>query len=217
VYIPLGGSRVILWKVIRNTLIIFILSGLWHGSDWTYVIWGLYHAILFIPLLIVRHIRHSRHSGLDPESSAEGVFSFSRVSFPRVIQSVERRIADTGIPVNIITITRALLTFTLVLFGWVIFRSASISDAYFYLCGIMNSSLFSIPVMPGIGITRGLFVSTMFFVVVLFMLEWLHRDREHGLVLRVSKPYRYVIYILLLFLITCFRSSDPIDFVYFQF
>lgn len=53
VYIPLGGSREGRWKTIRNTFVIFLLSGLWHGANWTYVTWGLYHAILFIPLILL--------------------------------------------------------------------------------------------------------------------------------------------------------------------
>lgn len=53
VYIPLGGSRVSKPKVIRNTFIIFLVSGLWHGANWTFIVWGLYHALLFLPLLIV--------------------------------------------------------------------------------------------------------------------------------------------------------------------
>lgn len=52
VYIPLGGSRDGYWKTIRNTFVIFLLSGLWHGANWTYFGWGLYHALLFIPLII---------------------------------------------------------------------------------------------------------------------------------------------------------------------
>lgn len=52
VYIPLGGSRNGHWCTIRNTFIIFLLSGLWHGANWTYVGWGVYHALLFIPLII---------------------------------------------------------------------------------------------------------------------------------------------------------------------
>lgn len=48
----MGGSREGRWKTIRNTFIIFLLSGLWHGANWTYVTWGLYHAILFIPLIL---------------------------------------------------------------------------------------------------------------------------------------------------------------------
>lgn len=51
VYIPLGGSREGRWKTIRNTFVIFLLSGLWHGANWTYVTWGLYHALLFVPLI----------------------------------------------------------------------------------------------------------------------------------------------------------------------
>lgn len=53
VYIPLGGSREGQWKTIRNTFVIFLLSGLWHGANWTYVTWGLYHALLFIPLILL--------------------------------------------------------------------------------------------------------------------------------------------------------------------
>lgn len=52
VYIPLGGSREGRWKTIRNTFVIFLLSGLWHGANWTYVTWGLYHALLFVPLIL---------------------------------------------------------------------------------------------------------------------------------------------------------------------
>jgi len=53
VYIPLGGSREGRWKTIRNTFVIFLLSGLWHGANWTYVTWSLYHALLFVPLILL--------------------------------------------------------------------------------------------------------------------------------------------------------------------
>lgn len=53
VYIPLGGSREGRWRTIRNTFVIFLLSGLWHGANWTYVTWGLYHALLFVPLILL--------------------------------------------------------------------------------------------------------------------------------------------------------------------
>ncbi len=54
VYIPLGGSRVSKAKVVRNTFIIFLLSGFWHGANWTFIAWGAYHAILFLPANIER-------------------------------------------------------------------------------------------------------------------------------------------------------------------
>lgn len=53
IYIPLGGSRRGKAIKIRNTFVIFLLSGLWHGANWTYVLWGLYHALLIVPLTIL--------------------------------------------------------------------------------------------------------------------------------------------------------------------
>lgn len=52
VYIPLGGSREGRWHTVRNTFVIFLLSGLWHGANWTFVCWGVYHVLLFLPLIV---------------------------------------------------------------------------------------------------------------------------------------------------------------------
>lgn len=52
-YIPLGGSREGKYKQFRNTFIIFFASGLWHGANWTFILWGIYHALLFLPLMII--------------------------------------------------------------------------------------------------------------------------------------------------------------------
>jgi alginate O-acetyltransferase complex protein AlgI len=52
VYIPLGGSRGGRWMTVRNTLIVFVISGLWHGANWTYVAWGAINGLLFIPLVL---------------------------------------------------------------------------------------------------------------------------------------------------------------------
>lgn len=54
VYIPLGGNRCSKAKQIRNIIIVFMLSGLWHGANWTFVFWGLAHALFFIPLVFAR-------------------------------------------------------------------------------------------------------------------------------------------------------------------
>ena len=58
-YIPLGGSRCSRWKQVRNTFAIFLVSGFWHGANWTFICWGAFHAILFLPLLLGgRNRRH---------------------------------------------------------------------------------------------------------------------------------------------------------------
>ena len=57
VYIPLGGSRGSSWQRIRNVFIIFLVSGFWHGANWTFIVWGALHALLFLPLLLVKKNR----------------------------------------------------------------------------------------------------------------------------------------------------------------
>lgn len=104
VYIPLGGSRVSKVKVVRNIFVIFLLSGLWHGANWTYVGWGLYHACLFIPLILFN--KNHRFSG-----------GFQK----------NKILPSLGDLYNMLT------TFTLVLLGWIIFRATSISHAVEYI------------------------------------------------------------------------------------
>ena len=53
VYIPMGGNRNGLWRTIVNTLIVFLICGMWHGANWTYLVWGLYNVLLFLPLILL--------------------------------------------------------------------------------------------------------------------------------------------------------------------
>ncbi|HQV74446.1 MAG TPA: MBOAT family O-acyltransferase, partial [Flavobacteriales bacterium] len=52
VYIPLGGSRGGTWMKVRNTFVIFLVSGFWHGANWTFIVWGALHALFFLPVLL---------------------------------------------------------------------------------------------------------------------------------------------------------------------
>lgn len=65
IYIPLGGSRCGKWKAARNTLIIFLVSGFWHGANWTFVCWGAFHALLFLPLLLLG--KNRKYTGMVAE------------------------------------------------------------------------------------------------------------------------------------------------------
>ena len=189
VYIPLGGSRGGRWKSVRNTAVIFLVSGFWHGANWTFIAWGAYHALLFIPLLLLNKNRRYR------DTVAEGHL------FP-----------------NFKELLQMTVTFGLVLAGWIVFRAESIGQAAGYLKGMCDPSLFGIPVMPGIGISRALAATTLFFVFILFATEWLHRERAHGLSLRIrNRAARYIIYIVILLVILSSRATEPAAFVYFQF
>lgn len=103
-YIPLGGSKGGTWMRIRNTLIIFIVSGFWHGANWTFIVWGALNAIYFIPLLLTSNNRNNI------EIAAKGKM------FPTIKEVV-------GI----------LLTFALTTLAWVFFRSENVGAAFTYL------------------------------------------------------------------------------------
>jgi len=110
IYFPLGGSKCGRWKTIRNTLIVFFISGLWHGANWTFVCWGIYHACL-ISLYIIFRIKTKKN---------------------------ENSVKDSILP-NFKEVCQISLTFILVVIGWIIFRAESIHQAMDYIyCMITN-------------------------------------------------------------------------------
>ena len=115
-YIPLGGSRGSKWRKIRNVFAIFIISGFWHGANWTFIIWGLLNAIYFLPLLLLNKNRN--HLGV----VAEGKL------FPSLKELY-------GI----------FLTFILTVLAWVFFRANNVEHAISYMSEIFSSSLFYTP------------------------------------------------------------------------
>lgn len=116
VYIPMGGSRGSKWMIVRNTFVIFLLSGFWHGANWTFIAWGIYHAALFLPLIL---------------------FGQNRKFINHV---AEGRLLPTGKEVLLM-----MMTFLLVCIGWIIFRAQTIEQAWDILLLICNTSLFTIP------------------------------------------------------------------------
>lgn len=86
VYIPLGGSRVGRGRLVFNTFVIFLLSGFWHGANWTFLAWGAYHALLFLPLILLgRNRRHCDTMSLSWKSAMQMVFTFLLVTIGLVI------------------------------------------------------------------------------------------------------------------------------------
>jgi D-alanyl-lipoteichoic acid acyltransferase DltB (MBOAT superfamily) len=107
-YIPLGGSKEGKWKSFKNIFIVFIVSGFWHGANWTFIFWGLFHSVLFLPSFIFKTNRK---------------YSTSIIA--------ENTILPT--PKEFIQIGT---TFALVTIGWVIFRSQTLEDSLQYLLNI---------------------------------------------------------------------------------
>ncbi|WP_067149410.1 MBOAT family O-acyltransferase [Pseudotamlana agarivorans] len=115
-YIPLGGSRGGIWMQVRNTFIIFIVSGFWHGANWTFIAWGALNAIYFLPLLLTNNNRNNL------ETVAQG----------KLLPSIKE-------------LSLMLLTFGLTVFAWIFFRANNIGHAMSYISAIFSGSLLTIP------------------------------------------------------------------------
>lgn len=115
-YIPLGDSRGGTWMKIRNTFIIFLVSGFWHGADWTFVIWGGLNAVLFLPLMLTKRNRKNL------EIVAQG----------KALPDLREVWAMTS-------------TFVLITLTRVFFRADNLSESISYFKGMFSLSLFSVP------------------------------------------------------------------------
>lgn len=118
-YVPLGGSRGGLWQRVRNTFVIFLVSGFWHGANWTFLAWGALNALYFMPLLLSD--KNRRNIGI--------------VAAGRTLPRPRELLQMAG-------------TFCLTTLGWIFFRAESIGAAFGYLGRIFSRSLFTVPFFP---------------------------------------------------------------------
>ena len=192
IYFPLGGSRCDKRKVIRNVYIVWAISGLWHGANWTYVCWGLYHGTL----LAIYNI-----CGIN--TKYEHIVAYGKL-LPNLKESFQ-----------------IVITFALTVIGFVIFRSETIGDAGQYLMQMFNSSLFdvagSLEYLKG---KHLVFNSVV--IVMMVVVEWIQRNKQHALqisgngVLGRSAILRFMLYFLLVMMIVIFAEKQS-EFIYFQF
>ncbi|MDC7242693.1 MAG: MBOAT family protein, partial [Sphaerochaetaceae bacterium] len=186
VYIPLGGSRVKRSLVIRNTFIIFLVSGLWHGANWTFLAWGFLHALYFIPLSLLGQNKKNN------EIVAKG----------KVLPTFRDVFA-------------IFLTFSLTVFSWIFFRASSISHAFEFISGILNTPFIN---FPNFFYDKEFFL-TLIALLFFILIEWLGRENEYAIEffhIKFNKIQRYSFYYLLIFLMFLLKGQQQ-DFIYFQF
>ena len=215
VYIPLGGSRPNIpeairlkgdkaiearytkWIAVRNTFIIFLLSGFWHGANWTFVLWGAYHALLFVPLLLLNKNRRYRDTVATitlPDGATK----------TKLLPSFK----ETG---------QMLLTFALAVFGWIIFRAQDISQFGEVISTICSDSLFTVPWLKN----RMFYIPLLINIFIVLFVEWKNRSSDYGFQrLVTNKVIKNVIYILLFLMIAVnflLNIDSTNQFIYFQF
>ena len=194
VYFPLGGSRCSQWRAVRNVLLVWAVSGLWHGANWTFVCWGLYHGILLAIYNVLGINTKYQHI----------------VAYGKWLPSVKEVLQVTS-------------TFLLVAIGLVIFRAETLTDAIDYLGGMCSASLFdmaaSLEFLQGQMLQLYILIPG---ILLLFTSEWFSRQRVYPLQFApggfVSRHavVRYSIYVCLLIMIFGLSMSKT-EFIYFRF
>ena len=176
IYIPLGGSRRGRRRQIVAVLAVFSLSGMWHGANWTFIMWGIYHGMLVLCAAAIVKRRKS--------------------------EPTKRNIVKEGMG--------CIVTFVLVMFGWILFRSATLADAAGYVSGMFTRFT---PALPLYGKTL------IPLILAMLCVEWCTRNHAHPLTAvasRLSPVLRMGLYWLLGGFIVWYSGTGT-QFIYFQF
>lgn len=172
--------------IILAIIINFILIGLWHGSNWTFAVFGLYHGLLYIPLIISGSLGKKKKLKAD---------KFNLPKYTDFLKMVG--------------------TYFLVSLGLIIFRANSVTDAFHFIEDILSPTLLTLPDI-------NMSIVVLFFLFILFILEWFQRDKEFPLQIKQSYIEKkkwlplFIDYIIIAAII--FRGNfTGNQFIYFQF
>jgi alginate O-acetyltransferase complex protein AlgI len=190
-YIPLGGNRVSKWRWHYNIFITFLVSGLWHGANWTFVIWGALHGLM----LIGENITENRRERINEKY------------FNGRLKGVHHGI-------------KVVSTFCMVTFAWIFFRADSVGDAFYFITNIFtewNISGFNQAVSGVVG--QPTFFFFIILILLLFIIErvekkgWIH---EQVIKLPITLRWSlYTIFVWSVFVSAVFGVKQ--EFIYFQF
>jgi len=188
-YIPLGGSKGGTWFKVRNVFIIFIVSGFWHGANWTFIVWGILNAIYFLPLLLLNKNR----------------------------TNIEVIAHGKNLP-NLKEFLNMCITFCLTVFAWVFFRANNIKEAFSYITqlfiGVFQypGSIFHISFWSP-------YQTILILIIIFIIIEWFGREQQYAIAdlgLKWYKPLRWAMYYSIILCILYFGKKEQ-PFIYFQF
>jgi alginate O-acetyltransferase complex protein AlgI len=244
VFIPLGGSRVSKWRYARNIIITFTISGLWHGANWTFVVWGFLNGLYYLPHIFfggsapavaaprIPPPPSADQELIDPvlvrptagaQAGSRAHAQTSAAEPPPVSASHPAPRRPSRPPVSapaVLVLARVALTFCLTMVAWIFFRAKTLHAAIATLGAVFSRSLFAnpMPVLRTEGVTTPMIFSGAA-ISLLLLFEFVQRDKGYALdVRRRSAPERWAAYAAVIAVICCFRyTGSALDFIYFQF
>lgn len=176
-YFPLGGSRGNTWVKMRNTFIIFIVSGFWHGANWTFIVWGALNALYFMPLLLTKNNRNHL------DIIAQGKL------FPTFKEFVSM-----------------MMTFGLTIIAWIFFRANNLTHALKILSVIFSKSLLKAPKFEGLQRSYLCLLLVAFFLVIEWLGRE-HQYALASFGLKWKRPIRWGFYFVLIAMMFVFTGK----------
>lgn len=195
VYIPLGGNRKKLPRHMLNLMITFLLSGLWHGANWTFVCWGALHGFYMVVETIFRKYVFHRAEKDQPGKKGSGI----------------------------LPLLQMLLTFTLVCFAWVFFRANTLADAFYGLGhmfdGISSPIQYVADAARLLGLDRYDLIVRLLPVALLAVYDFANRKTDVLTVISKWKPVvRWSVYVIVMWFVLFYPGTGGgAEFIYFQF
>lgn len=184
-------------------MVTFLVSGLWHGANWTYVLWGAYHGILNVANRTLRDLHPLKSENL-----------FSKVSGKAgtLLKGVKK-------------FGKIIVTFSLVCFGWIVFRSKNIKDCLYIFRHLMDgftqwfSYSYIYQVLGGLGIKNEEFFFCLLMIGLLLLVELFSKGKSfHGFLQNKPYPIRVAVCMLFFYLVI-YKGAFNVtsNFIYFQF
>jgi len=209
VYIPLGGNRVSKLKRNRNLIITFLVSGLWHGANWTFVLWGGIHGLCqVIENTINEKIRHNNK-----------IRNSEKIGNNEIIGNNEKagKIDQNQKPVE--KVIRIIITFVIVSFAWMFFRANSISDAIYILRNMFIPGSIA-EAFARMSMSKFSILKTFLAILALMIFDYFNSKRDIlANMSRINIVIRWLIYIALTVLIITLKihNGTTQEFIYFKF
>jgi D-alanyl-lipoteichoic acid acyltransferase DltB (MBOAT superfamily) len=173
---------------LRNIFAIFLVSGFWHGANWTFIFWGFIHALTYIPLVFIGSNRTNLNT-----------------------------IAEDKLFPSFIELLQVLRTVSIVTIAWVFFRANNITEGFSYLGNIIQNWYWDHSFLTKVNIEKFNFLIICILIIAMYLSEWINRKATFGLEnLPKNRILRNVIYLSLCLLVLQFFYGKN-EFIYFQF
>ena len=188
-YIPLGGNRVVKWRWYYNLFITFLVSGLWHGANWTFVVWGALHGGYLIFAIISESLRAKVNSSLKIDKSP-----------------------------FLLKLSRVLSVYVLVCLAWIFFRANNLTEAWQIVTGSLRISVHQVYDVVVPGITKFEFLLSLGLIAFMEFIHLLQRKGSlRTAIAQLPKWQRWLLYYGIVLAIIFLGKFDHKTFIYFQF